>query len=176
MFFLLRMAFWLGLVLVLLPTDKTPDAEKQPQVGTAEAVTAASAAVSDMAQFCNRQPTACAVGGQAASVIGARAQAGAKKVYHFFTDKADQADKLDAEKPEKIDRVEKAAPDAEQAKKTGREKRVLDRKNPDHTGSIPDAADGDAIAVADASGPDTAQVHDTLTPDDLQIEWQAPLP
>ena len=33
MFFLLRMAFWLGLVLVLLPRDKTPEAEKLPQVG-----------------------------------------------------------------------------------------------------------------------------------------------
>lgn len=176
MFFLLRMAFWLGLVLVLLPTDKTPDAEKQPQVDTVEAVTAASAAVSDMAQFCNRQPAACAVGGQAASVIGARAQAGAKKVYHFFTDKTDQADKTDAEKPEKTDRAEKTAPDGAPSKKAGREKqRVLDRKNPDHTGSIPDGTEADA-AMAGAGAVETAQVHDTLTPDDLQIEWQLPSP
>ncbi len=173
MFFLLRMAFWLGLVLVLLPTDKTPDADKQPQVDTVEAVTAASAAVSDMAQFCNRQPAACAVGGQAASVIGARAQAGAKKVYHFFTDKTDQADKMDAEKSDKTDRAEKTAPDATPAKKA-REKRVLDRKNPDHTGSIPDGTDSDADA--DSGEMQTAQAHDTLTPDDLQIEWQSPLP
>ena len=32
MFFLLRMAFWLGLVLVLLPRDKTPESEKLPQI------------------------------------------------------------------------------------------------------------------------------------------------
>jgi hypothetical protein len=175
MFFLLRMAFWLGLVLVLLPTDKTPDADKQPQVDTVEAVTAASAAVSDMAQFCNRQPAACAVGGQAASVIGARAQAGAKKVYHFFTDKTDQSEKTESEAAEKIDRAEKAAPDAAQARKV-REKRVLDRKNPDHTGSIPDGTDADADAVADRGEMQTAQAHDTLTPDDLQIEWQSPSP
>src|SRR4051794_12662034 len=33
MFFLLRMAFWLGLVLVLLPREKTPESVKLPQVG-----------------------------------------------------------------------------------------------------------------------------------------------
>ena len=48
MFFLLRMAFWLGLVLVLLPREKTPESEKLPQLGASEAVSAATAAVSDM--------------------------------------------------------------------------------------------------------------------------------
>ena len=37
MFFLLRMAFWLGLVLVLLPRDKTPESDKAPQIGASEA-------------------------------------------------------------------------------------------------------------------------------------------
>ncbi len=88
MFFLLRMAFWLGLVLVLLPTDKTTsDADKAPQVAASDAISAATAAVSDMTQFCTRQPAACAVGGQAATVIGHRAQAGAKKLYHLITEK-----------------------------------------------------------------------------------------
>ena len=41
MFFLLRMAFWLGLVLVLLPREKTPESEKLPQLGASEAVSAA---------------------------------------------------------------------------------------------------------------------------------------
>ena len=67
MFFLLRMAFWLGLVLVLLPREKTPESEKLPQIGASEAVSAATAAVSDMGQFCKRQPAACEVGGQAAT-------------------------------------------------------------------------------------------------------------
>jgi hypothetical protein len=87
MFFLLRMAFWLGLVLVLLPRDKAPDATKGPQIGASEAVSAATAAVSDMSQFCTRQPAACEVGGQAAAVIGQRAQDGAKKLYRIITDK-----------------------------------------------------------------------------------------
>lgn len=87
MFFLLRMAFWLGLVLVLLPRDKTPESEKLPQVGATEAVTAATAAVSDMSQFCTRQPAACEIGGHAATVIGQRAQDGARKLYKIITDK-----------------------------------------------------------------------------------------
>lgn len=87
MFFLMRMAFWLGLVLVLLPTEKNPDAEKLPQIGASEAVSAATGVVSDMTQFCVRQPATCEIGGQAATVIGHRAQAGARKVYHMITDK-----------------------------------------------------------------------------------------
>jgi hypothetical protein len=87
MFFLLRMAFWLGLVLVLLPREKTPESDKLPQLGASEAVSAATAAVSDMSQFCKRQPAACEVGGQAATVIGHRAQEGARKLYQIITDK-----------------------------------------------------------------------------------------
>jgi hypothetical protein len=87
MFFLLRMAFWLGLVLVLLPRDKTPESDKLPQLGASEAVSAATAAVSDMGQFCKRQPAACEVGGQAATVLTHRAQDGARKLYQIITDK-----------------------------------------------------------------------------------------
>ena len=85
--FLLRITFWLGLVLVLLPRDKTPESDKLPQIGAADAVQAATAAVSDMTQFCKRQPAACEVGGQAATVIGQRAQQGARKLYQIITDK-----------------------------------------------------------------------------------------
>jgi hypothetical protein len=88
MFFLLRMAFWLGLVLVLLPREKTPESEKKtPQLSASEAVSAATAAVSDMSQFCKRQPAACEAGGQAATAIGQRAQDGARKLYQIITDK-----------------------------------------------------------------------------------------
>jgi hypothetical protein len=93
MFFLLRMVFWLGLVLVLLPREKTPESEKLPQIGASEAVSAATAAVSDMGQFCKRQPTACEVGGQAATVIGQRAQDGARKLYQIITDKKSESRK-----------------------------------------------------------------------------------
>lgn len=93
MFFLLRLVFWIGLVLVLLPRDKTPESDKQPQLGASEAVSAATAAVSDVGQFCKRQPAACEVGGQAATAIGQRAQAGARKLYQIIIDKRSDTDK-----------------------------------------------------------------------------------
>jgi hypothetical protein len=106
MFFLLRMTFWLGLVLVLLPREKTPEADKLPQIGASEAVQAATAAVSDMGQFCKRQPTACEVGGQAATVIGQRAQDGARKLYQIITDK--KADKKTPDHTGSIGRADDA--------------------------------------------------------------------
>jgi len=85
MFFLLRMAFWLGLVLVLLPSG----ASQQPQgsqVAASEAISAASATVGDLRKFCARQPDACTVGSHVASQLGSRAQAGAKMLYEFVTE------------------------------------------------------------------------------------------
>lgn len=97
MFFLLRMAFWLGLVLVLLPRDSTSRPANIPQVGASDAISAATAAVSDMSQFCKRQPAACDVGGQAATVIGHRAQDGARTLYRIITDKrSDQTGSIGA--------------------------------------------------------------------------------
>jgi uncharacterized protein DUF5330 len=128
MLFLLRLTFWIGLVLVLLPRDKTPDSDKLPQIGASEAVSAATAAVSDVSQFCKRQPAACEVGGQAATLIGQRAQDGAKKLYRIITDK----------------------------------------RSPDHTGSIGGIENADPT-LAEAPS-------DTLTPDDMQIEWQGAIP
>jgi hypothetical protein len=91
MFFLLRVAFWLTIVLALLPSGGAPQsaqASAQNKIGPTDAVVAASAAVSDMGGFCERQPDACVVGAQAAVAIGQRAQAGAKMVYEFFNDHA----------------------------------------------------------------------------------------
>jgi hypothetical protein len=138
MFFLLRLAFWLGLVLVLLPRDRTPDSEKLPKLSVSDAVQAATAAVSDMSQFCKRQPAACEVGGQAASVIGVRAQDGARKIYNSITDKK--------------------APEVDK-----------DKKAPDHTGSI---------GIADDSVPDPTGMapRDTLSSDDLAVEWHGGAP
>jgi hypothetical protein len=122
MFFLLRMAFWLGLVLVLLPREKTPESEKLPQIGASQAVQAATAAVSDMSQFCKRQPAACEVGGQAATVIGQRAEDGARKLYKIITDKKTP------------DTADKRAPDTE-------------KRAPDHTGSIGGVETADSSAT-----------------------------
>ena len=85
MFFLIRAAFWLSIVIILLPTG-SQQPKSVPALKPAEAVSAASAAVSDMRQFCARQPEACTVGSQAAVAFGYKAQAGAKMLYDFLTD------------------------------------------------------------------------------------------
>lgn len=87
MFFLLRVAFWLTIVLALLPSGGAQQSA-EAKVGPTDAVVAAGAAVSDMSNFCDRQPGACVVGAQTAVAIGQRAQAGAKMVYEFFNDHA----------------------------------------------------------------------------------------
>ncbi len=86
MFFLLRVGFWLTVVLALLPSGGSQPSS-QAQAGATDVVVAAGAAVSDMSGFCDRQPEACVVGSQAAVAIGQRAQAGAKMVYEFINER-----------------------------------------------------------------------------------------
>jgi len=86
MFFLLRMAFWLGLVLILLPSGAAQQSTPASEVGASDAISAASATVSDLRGFCARQPDACTVGSHVATAIGYKAQAGAKMLYEFLTE------------------------------------------------------------------------------------------
>ena len=87
MFFLFRVCFWLGIVLVLLPSGDYQSKNAAPTIGAADAIGAATAAVSDMSGFCQRQPEACEVGGQAAIAIGQRAQAGARLLFDVISEK-----------------------------------------------------------------------------------------
>lgn len=88
MFFLLRCAFWICVVLALLPGGgSSSSGSKEASIGPIDAMTVAGAAVADMGQFCDRQPEACEIGGKAAVAFGQRAQAGAKILYEFLTEK-----------------------------------------------------------------------------------------
>lgn len=84
MFFLLRVAFWLSIVVVLLPAGPKSD-PSAPQVSTFEAFGAAQAALKDARGFCSREPEACAIGSQAFHVFGQKAQNGAKMLYEFLS-------------------------------------------------------------------------------------------
>ena len=79
MWFLLRMTFWLGLVLVLLPSFGSQPVPKS-EVGMSEALSATKGAVTDLQNFCERQKETCAAALQAAITLGQRAQAGAKEL------------------------------------------------------------------------------------------------
>jgi hypothetical protein len=84
--FLLRMTFWLGVIAVLLPRGETAPTSNA-QISALEAMSAASATVGDMRQFCERQPEACTVGSQAAVALGDRAKAGARALYQMLNDR-----------------------------------------------------------------------------------------
>jgi hypothetical protein len=84
--FLLRMAFWLGVVLVLLPSGGTQPVPPS-QVSASEALTAAKVALVDLQHFCDRQPAVCTVGSQTATTLGHRAQVGAKILYEFLSER-----------------------------------------------------------------------------------------
>jgi hypothetical protein len=86
MFFLLRMAFWLCVVLVLLPTGGAQRGPSTRSVDASAALSAASATVDDLRGFCGRQPSACTIGSQLAALMGERAEAGARMLYRLLAD------------------------------------------------------------------------------------------
>jgi hypothetical protein len=75
--FLIRTAFWLTLIILLLPTTE----EQQRQVyGTAEA------AVQDIRTFCVRNPQVCESGKSAFDNFSQKAQFGARMLMDFVKD------------------------------------------------------------------------------------------
>ena len=68
MLFLIRTAFWLMVLILLLPTDE----EQRTQIyGTAQA------AVHDVTTFCDRNPATCDTGKDAFAMLAQKAQYGA---------------------------------------------------------------------------------------------------
>jgi len=75
MMFLVRTAFWLMIIILLLPTDE----QQQNKVyGTAEA------AVKDVATFCDRNPDTCTTGRDALEVLVHKAEFGARMLMGFI--------------------------------------------------------------------------------------------
>jgi hypothetical protein len=77
MMFLIRTAFWLTVLILLLPTD---DRQRSEVYGTAEA------AVRDVTTFCDRNPETCAKGRDAFSVFMQKAQFGASMLMGLIKD------------------------------------------------------------------------------------------
>ncbi|RDV02177.1 DUF5330 domain-containing protein [Undibacter mobilis] len=102
MFFLLRMAFWLTIVCVLLPGTGEKSQSPEAQLDAVQAVTLASAAVSDMRGFCDRNPNACVAGGKVATAIGHRAEAGARTIIDFVSNKMADNKPAPADEPARV--------------------------------------------------------------------------
>jgi hypothetical protein len=87
MWFLVRMVFWLSLIIALLPIPPLRQETSASKVGAADSLSAASAAVSDIRQFCVRQPDACAAGSEAIAQFVRKAETGAKLLYQFLNER-----------------------------------------------------------------------------------------
>ena len=89
MWLLLRVTFWLGIVLILLPSVGSQPLSKS-HVSTSEALWAAKVVAADIQHFCERQREACVVGSQATVTLGQRAQVGARMLYDFLSERFGQ--------------------------------------------------------------------------------------
>jgi hypothetical protein len=83
--FLFKVAFWLTIVVLLMPADSDRRADSRAQVGPVEAFGVAQAAVDDAREFCRRQPEACEVSAHAFQTFGEKAQHAAKLLYEFLS-------------------------------------------------------------------------------------------
>ncbi|MFD1333860.1 DUF5330 domain-containing protein, partial [Methylopila musalis] len=86
MMFLIRTAFWISVLMLVLPISvgAGPDGKDGPAIDPLSALTAAGATVSDLSSFCERQPDACTVGSQALKLVGERARASAEMVGDYL--------------------------------------------------------------------------------------------
>lgn len=81
MFFLLRVVFWLSVVILFLPGD--PDGNA-PRVGLFQALGAARATVADLAGFCGRNPEVCDTGHSVVEVMGDKARYGVRQLRDYL--------------------------------------------------------------------------------------------
>jgi hypothetical protein len=148
MFFLIRLTFWLVVIFALVPVffaGEDPKAQgTAAKFSAGDALSAATATMSDLSQFCNRRPDACAAGAQAAAAVGASAQQGIRILYGYLQDKTLDTDKAVAQQ---------AAP-AKHSKVQAPGKSGID-KSPTGTASIKPS-------------------QDTLVPIDLAPAWRGP--
>jgi hypothetical protein len=75
MMFLIRTAFWLMIIILLLPTD---EGQQSKVYGTAEAT------VKDVVTFCDRNPDTCTTGRDAFQVLVQKAEFGARMLMGFI--------------------------------------------------------------------------------------------
>jgi hypothetical protein len=151
--FLLRMTFWLGVIVVLLPRGESQPASNA-QISATDAVSAATATVGDMRQFCERQPEACVVGSQAAVALEDRAKAGAKLLYDMLNEMLAGSEN---------DKVVTAT--------AARDARAVPL--PIARPSLP-ASPAMRASAAPGTSQGKAQTQNTLTPADLAPAWRGP--
>jgi hypothetical protein len=94
--FLLRTVFWLTVIILLLPSD--PDAGPEaPQVTLVDALDAVRATITDLSQFCVRNPELCETGETVIQVVADKARYGIEQLQIYLDQDAVGENTLTAE-------------------------------------------------------------------------------
>lgn len=88
--FFIRAAFWLTLVIALIPVRGADLGEGQRPVSAGETAGMIRAAAQDISGFCERNSSACDTGRQLASQMGAKAREGARLAYTWLDERYGQ--------------------------------------------------------------------------------------
>ena len=91
--FLLRTAFWLSLVLLLLPIGFSDKNGEEPSVGAFQAFLAAREALGDLGGICERKPEVCETGKSALHTVGIRAREAARIAFEMLDSQFGEPDK-----------------------------------------------------------------------------------
>jgi hypothetical protein len=84
--FLLRTAFWLTVVVFLLPAD--PQTGEAPRVGALQALAAVHATATDLSGFCVRNPDVCATGSATFEILSEKLRSGFRLFQSAFDARA----------------------------------------------------------------------------------------
>lgn len=92
--FLIKTAFWLTIVILLLPIPEDQQNASGPMISASDAISVLSTALNDARGFCTRNPDACVTSAAAVQTFGTRAQYASKMLHDFITDKLDETRNL----------------------------------------------------------------------------------
>ena len=93
--FLIKTAFWLSLVLLVIPFGGTGEGEGQATVGPVDTFFAARAVIDDVSGLCERRPETCEFGREALHTIGVRAREGARIAYGMLDGNLEEPQQLE---------------------------------------------------------------------------------
>ncbi len=84
--FLIKVTFWLGLVLIMIPWGNSSTAEGE-LVGPLQVLHAAGEVTRDLSGLCERKPETCDTGKAILRTVGIRAREGARMAYQALDQK-----------------------------------------------------------------------------------------
>lgn len=82
--FFIKAAFWLTLVVALIPVNPADLSNDERNVSTLETIGVAKSFFQDVSGFCERNSQSCASGSIVLSQMGLKAREGARIVYSYF--------------------------------------------------------------------------------------------